>query len=104
MPHALGDLYFGTDGRTAEAIDDLEKVERVSQPTGANIVIVSFILDAKRNTHHLFLLPFHQLESSTERKVSDPLLLPNQQRKVLVSRIARELREDWPFAHHHGLG
>src|SRR5205085_2132134 len=69
VPNTGGNRHFGTDDVAALAVDDFVKPKGFTDGTGANDVIVFFVLEAKSDSGHLLHFTFHGLEPGGEGEV-----------------------------------
>ena len=103
MPNAGWNGHLRANDRTALAVEHFIEAERVAQGTGANNIIVGFILYPERDPRHLLGHPFDRLEPRGQGEIPNDFPLVDQQRKVLVRRVLGQLGQHRLFAHSPAL-
>src|SRR5712671_339292 len=75
-------IEFRSDRAAQLAVDHPEERESIAESTGANIIIVLFVLDAKRDPGHLLILPGDEFQPGLQDKVIEDFAIEDEQRKV----------------------
>ena len=93
VPLILRERHLRAQDCAALPVHDLIKAEGVAERTGAQDIVICFVLDAERNAGHLFGLAAHGFEASGESEIAERVAFVNEQREVLICRILRNLRQ-----------
>ena len=91
MPDAAGDRHVGADQGPTFSVKHLVEAESVAERTGAHHVVIGLILDPKRNARHSFHDPLDRLEARRQREIAHGVPFIDQQWKVLVGGVLRQL-------------